>query len=55
MTYASKTTMSISIIKVIIPLGSSSFTGVPSGEKGGVISRTKINIITRNAFPMFPI
>jgi hypothetical protein len=47
--------MSISIIKVINPLGSSSLIGVPSGEKGGVNSRTKINMSTSNAFPMVPI
>jgi hypothetical protein len=47
--------MSISIIKVIIPLGSSSLTGVPSAEKGGVNSRIKINMNNSNAFPMTPI
>lgn len=48
-------TINVSDIIVIQPLGSDSFTGVPSGEKGGVNICTKINIKTSNAFPTHPI
>ena len=49
-----KTTINVSIIRVIMPLGSSSFTGAFSGENGGVTNLTSINVPTSNAFPMIP-
>jgi hypothetical protein len=37
-----------------MPLGSSSFIGAASVEKGGVNNLANINIPTNNAFPIIP-
>jgi hypothetical protein len=42
------------LITVIMPLGSSSFIGAASGEKGGVNNLAFTNIPINKAFPAIP-